>query len=439
MIKVTKPPKSNMNCSIFSVSTSMSSILRNVAVILLILILALSSFQLSAEAQENTVYSITIDENIDGGTANYVERAISRAEEDGRPLIIKIDTPGGLVNPTRDIVNEIQRTNITVVTWITPRGAWGYSAGAFITLAGDIALMDLETSIGSAEPQPSDNKTIEAMASWIERIAEGQNRSAREARKFVTQNLNINATEAKNRNLIDGGAENEEEVLTILEKHLDENFSRIEEIEKGFIDQLLSLLTNPTIAFLLLLLGILGLVTEITTGGVGVPGIGGGIALILALIGLMILELSTVGILLIILGVVLLTAEYFEPGFGVFGIGGAIALFLGILFVGDEPYFEISSEILMGLVVVIIGISFFVIWAVRRAQTKEVETGMETMKGAEGKVTKSLDPDGVVKVKGERWAATSEESIQEGKNILVKDIIEKDGQTTLLVGKVKEK
>ncbi|MBS3781678.1 MAG: nodulation protein NfeD [Candidatus Thermoplasmatota archaeon] len=418
-----------------SFPTSKNKLFRNIAVIIIIITIVFTSFQVIATAQENTVYSITIDGEIDGGTAHYVERAISKAEEEGSPLIIKIDTPGGLLNPTKDIVTEIQNTDITVVTWITPRGAWGYSAGAFITLAGDIALMDHETSIGSAEPRPADNKTVNAMTEYIATIADGQNRSVSEARKFVTQNLNINATEAENRNLIDGSAKDENEVL----QELSMEDAVIEEIEKGFTAQLLSLLTNPTVAFLLLLLGILGLVTEITTGGVGVPGIGGGIALILAFIGLMILELSTVGILLIILGVVLLTAEYFEPGFGVFGIGGAIALFLGILFVGEEPYFEISSEILMGLVAVIIGISFFVIWAVRKSQKREVETGMEKMKGVEGKVTKSLDKDGVVKVRGERWAATSKDNIEEGENIVVKDIVEKDGQTTLLVERVGEK
>jgi len=432
MIKVTKSRMSNYRRTS---STSLVKFLRNLVVILLILILAFASFQISTAAEENTVYSITIDGDIDGGTAHYVERAISRAEEDGNPLIIKIDTPGGLINPTKDIVDEILNSKITVVTWITPRGAWGYSAGAFITLAGDFAFMDHGTSMGSAEPRPADNKTTQAMASWIRGIAEEQGRPGDAARRFVTENKNINATEARDIGLIDGIAESDIEILNFIERPN----SAIEEIEEGFTDQLLSLLTNPTIAFLLLLLGILGLVTEITTGGVGVPGIGGGIAFILALIGLMILELSTVGILLIILGVVLLTAEYFEPGFGVFGIGGAIALFLGILFVGDEPYFEISTNILMGLVVVIIGVSFFVIWAVRRAQTKEVVTGMETMKGAEGKVTRSLDHDGVVKVKGERWAATSEETIEEGEKIVVKDIVEKDGHTTLLVERTKEK
>ncbi|MFW5945575.1 MAG: NfeD family protein [Candidatus Natronoplasma sp.] len=405
------------------------------AVIFLILVIALTVFQTPTVAEEDTVYSITIHDDIDGGAAHYVERAISRAEDDGVPLIIKIDTPGGLLNPTRDIVNAILRSDITVVTWITPRGAWGYSAGAFITLAGDVAVMDDGASIGSAEPRPADNKTIQAMASWIQEIAEEQDRPGEEARKFVIDNMNINATKALDLGLIDYIEDDDDEVL----ERIGRSDSTIRQIQKGFTGQLLSLLTNPTIAFLLLLLGILGLVTEITTGGVGVPGIGGGISLILAFIGLMILELSTVGIILIILGVVLLTAEYFEPGFGVFGIGGAIALFLGILFVGDEPYFEISTNILMGLVVVIIGVSFFVIWAVRRAQTKDVETGMETMKGAGGKVTRTLDKDGVVKVRGERWAATSKEVIDEEENIVVKDIIEKDGQTTLMVERAKEK
>jgi len=406
-----------------------------VVVVLLIstflLVLPLTQFFLTASAQEDKVYSVTIEGNIDGGTANHVSRAISRAEDEGVPLIIRIDTPGGLLNPTEEIVNEIQRTDVTVVTWITPRGAWGYSAGAFITLAGDIALMDHETSIGSAEPRPADNKTVQAMASWIERIAEGQNRSAEEARKFVTQNMNINATEARTLDLIDDIAEKDEDVL----EELGMQDAVIEEIDKGFIDQVMSLLSNPTIVFLLLLIGVLGLVTEVTTGGVGVPGIGGGIALILAFYGLRILELSTIGVFLIVLGIILMIAEYFEPGFGVFGIGGAIALFLGILFVGDEPYIEVSSEVLMGLVVIFLGLSLFVIWRVRKALDKEVETGMETMKGLQGKTTKMLDPDGVVKVKGERWMATSEDMIDEGERVVVKDIIEKNGQTTLLVEK----
>jgi len=416
--------KSEKNKKISSRTLDMSIV---VLISLILLTGPLISTSFLSEGQEDVAYSVTIDGNIDGGTASHIQRAISRAEEDGRDLIIKIDTPGGLVNPTRDIVNAILRSDVEVITWITPRGAWGYSAGAFITLAGDIAVMDRGTSIGSAEPRPADNKTIQAMASWIQEIAEDQGRPGEEARKFVTENMNIGAEEALDIGLIDHIAESDEELLNIIGR------SRIEQIEQDFTAQLMSILTNPTIVFLLLLIGILGLVTEITTGGVGVPGIGGGIALILAFIGLRILELSTVGIFLIILGIVLLIAEYFEPGFGVFGIGGAISLFLGILFVGDEPWIEVSTEVLLGLVVIILGITLFVIWSVRKALKKEVETGMDKMKGAEGSVTKRLDPIGVVKVRGERWAATSEMELEEGENVVVKDIVERKGQTTLLV------
>lgn len=390
-----------------------------------------------ASPDDDIVYTVDVSEDIDAGTSHYVRRAISRAEEKDAPLIIKLDTPGGLVQPTKEIVDKILSSDITVVTWVSPEGAWAYSAGTYILMASDVAALDKATGFGAAEPRPSDNKTVSAMINWIEEIAESQNRPKELLREFVTNNRTFTAEAIENRGLIEENlveliARGEGDILDYLER----GGSETQGIEKDLTADILSVLSSPQIAIILLIIGVLGIVAEVTTGGVGVPGIGGGICLLLAFLGLRVMEVSGLGLALTALGVVLLAAEIFEPGFGAFGIGGGITLFLGVLFIGDEPWTEVSGILVKGTAIALIVLFGAFIWVVRKTQRKEVETGMEAMIDSKGTVTKKIDPVGVARVRGERWRASADEKIEEDEEIIVEEISEKDGQTTLIVERV---
>jgi len=383
---------------------------------------------------EDVVYTVTVEGQIDEGTSRYIERAISRAEEDDNPLIIKLNTPGGLVNPTRDMVDNILDSEITVVCWITPSGAWGYSAGSFLLVSSDVAVMDTGASIGAARPQPDDNKTVQALATWIESISNEQGRPGDVARSWITEDKTDTEDTALEKSIIDLVAEEESDILDFLGL----SDARLEELDKNFVEKFLSVLSNPTVMMVLLIGGLLGIVTEVTTPGIEVPGIVGGIMLLLSLFGLGVLSLNILGIVFLILGIVLLAVEFFEPGFGIFGIGGGVSILLGIFFAGDEPWVEVSSIAVYGIILFLIVILGLLIFLVRRSQTREVETGIEKMIGKRGEVTRSLNPEGAVKVSGERWTAVSElrEKIKEGERIVVQEITERDGQTTLVVKKI---
>lgn len=383
-----------------------------------------------ASPSGETVYIIEIDdESIDAGTSQYVGNAINHAEKNNSPLIIKLDTPGGLLEPTKKIVDRILDSDVMVVCWVSPDGAFAYSAGTYILMASDIAVMDNGTSIGAAEPRPSDNKTVSAMISWIRGIADTQDRPGSIAEKFVTNNKTMGPENAFRENVVDLIAANRGEVLD----YLGTPQANIKRIDRGIVSDLLGFLSSPQIAILFLILGMLGLAAEVTTGGVGVPGIAGGLFLLLAFFGLRVLAISTLGFFLSVLGAVLLAMEVFQPGFGAFGIGGGVMLFLGILFIGEEPWVQISGTFVRAAGIGLILAFGVFVWIVRKSRGKEVKTGMESMIGERGVAIQDIDPEGVIRIRGERWAAASDEQIDKGEEVIVREIKEKSGVTTFIV------
>lgn len=411
---------------------------RKIFILSFIFIAVLCSFCLTStevHSQEKTVYIAEInDESINSGTSHFVGEALSLAERHSTPLIIKLDTPGGLLRPTKEIVDGILNSNTTVVCWVSPEGAYAYSAGTYILMSSDIAVMDKATTIGAAEPQPHDNKTVEAMSGWIREIAESRGRPGSIAEEFVIKNRTMGVEEALQENMIDLIATSNDEVLEYLELPS----YRLEKVKRSPVGALLGILSTPQVAIILLIIGMLGIAAEIVTGGVGFPGIAGGFCLLLALIGLMVLEISVLGLILTILGVILLGVELFEPGFGVFGIAGAIMLFLGVLIIGEEPWVQISGIFVKIAAVCLVAIFVAFIWVVKKSTGKEIKTGMESMVGMEGEVVRKIDPEGVIRVRGERWSAVSDVEIEEGEEVVVKSITRRGGVTTLVVEKKSE-
>ncbi len=383
-----------------------------------------------SEAQQDSVYVIEIDGTIDAGISNFIRKSIDRAERDNVVLIIKMNTPGGLLSATKEIVGRMMNAKIRLVAWVTPRGAWGFSAGTFILLASNTAAMDEATAIGAAQPRPEDPKVTAAMAEWIGSIAENRGRPKEIAEKFVTQNWTMNPKEALDNGIIELRASSIDEILD----NIGLSGARVETLEMGIFEKVLRVLSDPNIVSILFIAGLLGILAEITTPGIGVPGIAGVICLLLALWGLGVLEINYVGVALILLGVVLIATEFFTPGFGVFGVGGGVALILGLMMIDKEPWVEVAGNVAKGAAIALLAVFAVFIVLARRAMKRPIAVGREAMMGQVGVATTDIAPDGMVRLKGELWRATSEKRIRKGDEVVIKDmkglvlIVEKRGK-----------
>ncbi len=370
------------------------------------------------KAQQGVVYVIEVDGTIDAGISNFIRKSIDRAERDNVALIIKMNTPGGLLSATKEIVDRMLNAKVKLVVWVTPRGAWAYSAGTFILLASNTAAMDNGTTIGAAQPRPEDPKITAAMAEWIGEVADQRGRPKNVAELFVAQNLTMGPQEALDNGIIELRASSVDEILD----NIGLSGARVETLEMGIFEKVLRVLSDPNIVSILFIAGLLGILAEITTPGIGVPGIAGVICLLLAFWGLGVLEINYVGVALILLGVVLIAAELFTPGFGVFGIGGGVALFLGLMMIDKEPWIEVAGNVAKGMAIVLLAVFAIFIVLARRAMKKPVAVGKEELIGKIGVAATNIAPEGLVRLKGELWTAVSKVSIKTGEKVVVKDI-----------------
>ncbi len=370
------------------------------------------------KAQQGSVYVIEVDGTIDAGISNFIRKSIDRAERDNVALIIKMNTPGGLLSATKEIVDRMLNAKVKLVVWVTPRGAWAYSAGTFILLASNTAAMDNGTTIGAAQPRPEDPKITAAMAEWIGEVADQRGRPKNVAELFVAQNLTMGPQEALDNGIIELRASSVDEILD----NIGLSGARVETLEMGIFEKVLRVLSDPNIVSILFIAGLLGILAEITTPGIGVPGIAGVICLLLAFWGLGVLEINYVGVALILLGVVLIAAELFTPGFGVFGIGGGVALFLGLMMIDKEPWIEVAGNVAKGMAIVLLAVFAIFIVLARRAMKKPVAVGKEELIGKIGVAATNIAPEGLVRLKGELWTAVSKVSIKTGEKVVVKDI-----------------
>lgn len=396
---------------------SSKRLLASVAILVLLGSLALARAE---GAQQDFIYSIEVKGDINAGTADFITKSIDRAERDNTTLIIKLDTPGGLLSATKDIVYrmlDVEEEN-KIVVWVTPRGRWAYSAGTFILLASNVAVMDEGTQIGAAQPRPEDPKTTEAMAGWIAEIAGLRGRPPEVAENFVRYNLVVGPEEALQENVINLITSDENEILT----YIGRSGADVREIEMGLVSKFLSIISNPDVVIILFILGLFGLIAEITTPGIGLPGVAGVICLILALWGMGIVEVSYVGVALIGLGAILLAYEVLTPGFGVFGGGGIAALVLGLMMVGKEPWTEVVGDVAKGIVLGIVATLSVLLLLVRRAMRRPVAVGKEELVGKIGVATTNLAPKGFVRLKGERWSAVCKGRIRRGEKVVVRDV-----------------
>lgn len=392
-------------------------------------------------AIEASVIQVTIDDMIHPISAERIERGIERAEAvNAEALLIVLRTPGGLETSTRDIVTAITRAEVPVIVWVEPGGSRAASAGFFILVAADVAAMAPGTNAGAAHPvllgEEVDDvlrqKMQEDSAAFMRTVVEKRGRNVEAAEAAVRESISYTEVEALDRGLIDIIAESRESLFEQVSSRTFRSFdgealeidvagAAVEEIEPTVRQRFLSFIMDPNVAYVLMSIGMLGLWAELNNPGAILPGVVGGLFILLAVFALNILPVRYAAVALILLAFVLFAIEAMVASHGVLGIGGVISLFIGGLLLVDGPVPEMrvhwitaaAVSIPLGLIAV-----FLMTMAIRAQRGKSV-TGEEGMIGEQGVAQTLIDPQGRVFVHGEIWSARAPERIEPGSRIEV--------------------
>jgi len=384
---------------------------------------------------------ISIDGGINPAVDDFIRESISRARSSGaKALIIRLDTPGGLLTSTRSIVKEILGSPVPVMVYVAPSGAGAGSAGVFITLSAHIAAMAPATNIGAAHPVAGSGQEVKGVmgekienftASFSEAIAQKRGRNTEWAIQAVRRSVSITEKDALKKNVIDIVAKDVDDLLrqadgkkVEVEDHevvLSLKGARVERFEMGLKQKVINTLSDPNIAYLLMMAGILGLYMEFSHPGVIFPGVAGIIALLLAFTSFQVLPINYAGLLLIVLGISLLIGEAFVPSFGVLGIGGAISLALGSLLLFDTQSSDLAVDrsIVFAAVGTLSAFMLLVGYLVFKSQKRKPSLGLEGLIGETGEVKSVLNPTGRIFVHGEDWSAKGDEEIGVGERVEV--------------------
>jgi membrane-bound serine protease (ClpP class) len=389
------------------------------------------------------VVVLKIDGAINPASSAFIERGIeSSAEKNAECLIIQLNTPGGLLTSTRIIVSAILESKIPIVVYVAPGGAHAGSAGVFITMAAHIAAMAPGTNIGAAHPVEMEGKMDSVMgekvtndaAAFIRTIAEKRNRNLKWAEDAVRKSQAITETEALSTNVIDLIAKNLDSLLSQIDGKqvktvdgivtLHTKGARIEQMEMGWAEKLLDILSNPNIALILFQLGTIGLILELYNPGSIFPGIVGVISLVLAFYSMHTLPINYAGLALIIFGIILFLLEIKIISHGMLAIGGAVSTFLGsIMLIRTSSvleFVEISWSVILASVIISTFFFVVIIGLGVKAQRRKPTTGVEGLTGESGDIIETLKPEGVVRVHGELWNAESlSGTIEKGNRIRV--------------------
>lgn len=386
------------------------------------------------------VTRVAIDSVVHPVTTEIVREALAQARADGSSLIIvRLSTPGGLIDATRDLVELLIGSPVPVVTYVAPSGARAASAGFFLLMAGDVAAMAPGTNTGASSPvmmgkeiDPVMRKKIESdTAAWLRSLTARRGRNAKLAETTVLEARSFTEEEALKENLIDLIASSETELLQKLDGREITTFAGkkqtlrtagavIRDYELTLRQKILRALSNPNIAFIMVILGILGLYVEFSAPGAIFPGVAGAILLLLGLTGLSVLPINWIGAALIVLALGLFVAEAFFTSYGVLGIGGAVALVAGaMLLVEGPPELRIAAATAVGVALPFALISVFLMTLVVKAHRSKTDTGAPGLVGATGVARTALAPSGQIFVHGEYWAATCSVPVPEGTPVRV--------------------
>lgn len=404
---------------------------------LLLSLLFLAALSGEASADEPEIDVLHVEGVINPVIADYIDRGIDQAEQNNAvACVIELDTPGGLYSSTRDIVARFQDSRVPVVVWVE----WAGSAGAFITVGSHVAAMQPGSNIGAAHPvfadevsEAQEEKAVEDAAAWMRELARLRGRSAEYAELMVRESKSYSVEEAINNNLVDLEAGSLEELCSKLdgrkvtldngeEVTLETRDCVINHIGMNALERFLHTISDPNIAYILLSVAMLGIFFELANPGAIIPGVVGGISLLLALYSLGTLDAYWGGMLLIILAFGLFVAEFFTPTFGLLTAGGIASLTIGslILFSGRSPLFQVDRWLIAVVVVLVTGFFVFVVGAVVRAHRRKLTSGQQAMVGKTAVAQSALDPIGTVLIEGERWTATVEGgTIEPGEEVIV--------------------
>jgi len=400
---------------------------------------------LSLQAQ--TVHVITLDATINPATSEYIHEELEKAvQQDAECLIIKLNTPGGLLKSTRVIVSDLLTARIPVVVYVSPSGAQSASAGVFITLAANVAAMAPGTNIGASHPvgmqgaekdSIMNEKATNDAAAFIRTISEKRHRNIQWAEDAVRKSISITETEALSDSVIDLIAPSVRELLEVLDgrviqveggtRTLHTAHATIVEAPMGLKFTLLDILSDPNIAYIFFLLGLYGILFELYNPGAILPGVVGVIALILAFYSLHTLPVNYAGLALIVFGIILFILEIKITSHGLLAVGGVVSLLLGsIMLLNPESTLEVVAISWSVIIPAVLCTALFFLFAIGmgiRAQTRKPVTGAEGIVGEIGEAVDPLSPRGRVRVHGELWSATTKgESLPSGARIIVERV-----------------
>ncbi len=398
-----------------------------------LIILTLSLLLLPRTAPASVVDVITLDATINPATADFIHENLLRATDEGAEcLVIRLNTPGGLLKSTRVIVSDLLGATIPVIVYVAPGGAQSASAGSFITLAAHIAAMAPGTNIGAAHPvgmqgsEPDsimNEKATNDAAAFIRTISEKRHRNIRWAEDAVRKSISITETEALRDSIIDVIAANVGELMQKVDgKEVELNGARkilhtkdaqVREIEMDWKHQLLNTMSDPNIAYVFFLLGLYGLFFELYNPGSILPGVVGVISINIAFYSLHTLPVNYAGVALIVFGIILFIVEIKVPSYGLLTIGGIVSLLLGsIMLINAESPLEIVAISWGVIIPAVLCTTLFFLIAIGlgiKAQRRKPVTGTEGLIGERGEAFTDLNPEGQVRVHGEIWNAESAE------------------------------
>jgi len=392
-------------------------------------------------AAQNDLYLIVISDPISPGISDFIVKALEKASRDkAAGIIIQLDTPGGLAESMREIVMAMLACEVPVIVYVAPGGARAASAGVMITIAADIAAMAPGTNIGAAHPvsigtQQADKtiteKVINDMVAHGKSVAAKRGRNAEWVEKAIRDSIAATESEALEANVIDLVAKDMDDLIRQLNGRkvkdkgtLGLGEVKMVEIEEGIRTKILKAISNPNVAYILMMIGLAGLYFELAHPGAIFPGVIGSISLLLAFFAFQTLPVNYTGILLIILAVVFFILEIKVTSYGMLSVAGVVTLLLGSLMLFDRgiPGMRVSWQVLLPTVLLITGFFVVVAGLVVKSHRVKSRTGIEGLVGEIGVVKKTLSPEGKVFVHGELWNAVLEAPIEEGSKVRIRQV-----------------
>jgi membrane-bound serine protease (ClpP class) len=389
------------------------------------------------------VYTVEVDGIINPATAKFIVDSIDQAIQQGAQcLIIQLDTPGGLMDSMRMIVKKELASTIPIIVYVAPSGARAASAGVFVTMAANIAVMAPSTHIGAAHPvtlgggEGKESKTmtekiVNDTVSYIKTIAKNRGRNVDWAEKAVVKSVSITEEEAVKLNVVDFITPDLQSLLAKIDgkvvkfngvtRTLHTKGVQPKPIQMSWRDRLLDIISNPTIAYIFLMLGIYGIFFELSSPGAILPGVVGGIFLILAFYALQMLPVNYAGLALILFAIILFIAEIKVVSHGLLAVGGVISLLLGSMMLFQSPveYMRVSMSVIIPAVMVSAAFFIFAVTKAVNARLQKPTTGMEGLVGEVGIASTPITLEGKISIHGEFWNATSDQSIEQGEKVQV--------------------